>query len=95
MRYLESEIHRFERSVVPPQWIESAKAQLAQVKNNELTAHEWWHAYEPARVNEQADYYERLAKRKQDEIAPHLAELERIKAGDLTPPADPPAPVTP
>jgi hypothetical protein len=89
-KYLELEIHRFEREIVPQEWIESAKSQLEQVKSGALSPHEWWHAFQPERVNEQAAYYETLAKRKQEEIAPHLAELERIKAGDLKP-ADSPA----
>ena len=71
---------------------EIPRSQLEQVRAGTLTAYEWWHAFQPERVNEQAEYYERLAKSKQDEIAPHLAELERIKAGDLTPPADNPNP---
>ncbi len=90
-RYLQLEIHRFERSVVPPEWIESAKAQLEQVTSGQITALEWWHAYQPERVNEQAAYYETLSTAKRREIEIAETELKALQSGDLTPPSDPPA----
>jgi len=91
VKYLELEIHRFTRSVVPGEWIESAKAQLEQVKSGQLTALEWWHAYQPARVNEQAEYFETLSTAKKREIEIAETELKALQSGDTTPPADPPA----
>jgi hypothetical protein len=91
VKYLELEIHRFERSVVPPEWIESAKAQLEQVTSGRLTALEWWHAYQPERVNEQAAFYETHSTAKKREIEIAETELKALQSGDLTPPSDPPA----
>jgi len=89
VKLLELKIHQFERSVVPSEWIDNAKAQLEQVRVGTITPYEFWHAYEPEWVNTQAGYYETLTANKKAEIAEQEKQLADLKAGN-TPPADEP-----